>query len=84
MSRESALLASLTDEPVSTSDLYDRLGYPALVALGLVSYHAFRAELGKLAEAGLVACEIAPDGATVWWLVPGDGGDSPAPVDAEQ
>jgi hypothetical protein len=53
MSRESVLLAALSEEPVSTSDLYTRIGYPTLVALGLVSYRGFRAELGKLASAGL-------------------------------
>lgn len=66
MSREDVLLAALSSEPVSTSDLYDRLGYPALVSLGLVSYHAFRAELVKLAAAGLAISEPGEDGATTW------------------
>jgi hypothetical protein len=64
MSRE--ILAALTDEPTSTSDLYDRVGYPTLVRAGLVSYHAFRAELVKLSAAGLADRETASDGATLW------------------
>ena len=66
MSRASALLAVLADEPTSTSDLYDRVGYATLVRIGLVPYPAFRAELEKLAAEGLVERETAPDGATVW------------------
>jgi hypothetical protein len=68
MSRASALLAALTDEPTSTSDLYDRVGYPTLIRIGLVQYHAFRAELVKLSVAGLAERETAPDGATMWRL----------------
>ena len=49
MTRASTLIASLTDEPVSTSDLYERIGYPALVELGLIPYDAFRGELAALA-----------------------------------
>ena len=47
-------------------ELYDRLGYPALVRLGLVPYHAFRAEVEGLAAAGLVERSMAPDGTTLW------------------
>jgi hypothetical protein len=66
MSRESALLAALKVEPASTSDLYDRVGYPTLVRIGLVQYGAFRAELAKLSAAGLARSETGEDGATMW------------------
>jgi hypothetical protein len=67
MARTSALLAAVGSERITTSELYDRMGYPTLVAHGLVSYHAFRAELARLSGAGLLAYESAPDGSTVWW-----------------
>jgi hypothetical protein len=67
MSRASALLAVVGREPANTDELYARLGYPTLVGLGLVSYPAFRAELGLLAEAGLLSYESAADGSTRWW-----------------
>ena len=77
MSRASVLLAALTTEPTTTSDLYDRIGYAALTRVGLVPYHAFRAELGKLSAAGLASSAAAPDGSTVWWRAdaapPADG-----------
>ena len=66
MSRASALLAVLTDEPATTSELYDRVGYPTLVRIGLVPYDAFRAELMRLAAAGLAESDTAADGATLW------------------
>jgi hypothetical protein len=53
MTAASILLAALTSEPTSTSDLYERVGYPALVRIGLVPYDAFRAELVRLSAAGL-------------------------------
>ena len=68
MSRESALLAALTGEPASTSDVYDRVGYVTLTRLGLVPYHALRAELGKLSAAGLIESRTRGDGSTMWWL----------------
>ena len=67
MAHPSPLLAALGQTPVSTSDLYTQVGYPTLVALGLVSYDAFRGELAKLAQAGLAACDTAQDGSTRWW-----------------
>lgn len=67
MSRASVLLAAITSEPTTTSDLYDRIGYPALTRLGLIPYHAFRAELLRLSAAGLASREEAPDGSTMWW-----------------
>lgn len=71
MSRTSVLLAALTDEPVSTSELYDRVGYLALARVGLIPYPAFRAELEKLSAAGVATGETASDGSTLWWLGPG-------------
>jgi hypothetical protein len=68
LSRESALLAILTGEPTSTSEIYDRVGYAALTRLGLVSYHAFRAELEKLSAAGLLERRPGDDGSTMWRL----------------
>ena len=44
MSRESAILSALTDEPVSTEALDERVGYAELTRLGLIPYAAFRAE----------------------------------------
>ena len=83
MSRESAILAALSDEPTSTSALYDRMGYAALVRLGLVSYDAFRAELVKLAAAGLVESGPGRDGSTQWRLAPPDAA-SPEGVDGSR
>jgi multiple sugar transport system ATP-binding protein len=42
MSLESDLLAALTNEPMSTERLYQRIGYAKLARLGLISYAAFR------------------------------------------
>jgi len=68
MSRESAILSALTDEPVSTEALYERVGYAELTRLGLVPYAAFRAELVKLAAAGQVESHTAEEGPTLWRL----------------
>ena len=62
----------MTTEPTSTSDLYDRIGYPALTRVGLIPYETFRAELAKLSTAGLASSQEAPDGSTLWWRE--DGG----------
>ncbi len=70
MSRTSALMAVITPEPASTSELYDRIGYPNLARLGLIPYHAFRAELAALAVTGAIEGETAPDGATTWRRTP--------------
>lgn len=59
-------MAVLTDEPATTSELYDRVGYLTLARLGLIPYHAFRAELAALAALGTVDSETAPDGSTTW------------------
>jgi hypothetical protein len=66
MAHARPLLALLTDEPTSTSDLYERAGYPTLIRLGLVSYHAFRDELARLTAAGLAERSAGRDGASMW------------------
>ena len=53
MSRTSArgpltALHVLTDEPVSTSDLYELVGYPALMRAGMIPYRSFRSALVQL------------------------------------
>jgi hypothetical protein len=76
--RVSALLAALTGEPASTSALYERVGYAALTRLGLVSYHAFRGQLVRLAAAGLVVSDTDREGSTTWRLAtPDDGAPTP-------
>jgi len=70
MSHASALMAVLTDEPASTSDLYERIGYPTLTRLGLIPYPAFRAALARLAATGAVESQAAPDGSTTWRRAP--------------
>lgn len=60
-------------DPASTSELYDRVGYPVLARLGLIPYHAFRAELAALAATGEVQSATAPDGSTVWRRAPENG-----------
>jgi hypothetical protein len=73
MSRASALMAVVTDEPASTSELYERVGYPTLARLGLIPYPAFRAALARLAAAGTVESHAAPDGSTRWRRPPPSG-----------
>jgi hypothetical protein len=68
MSRAAALLAALTDEPASTSELYERVGYATLLSVGLIPYPAFRAELVRLSATGLAERHTAGDGATMWRL----------------
>lgn len=70
MSGTSVLLAALTEELVSTSDLYDRVGYIALARVGLIPYPAFRSELEALAAAGLATSVPAGDGSTLWRVAP--------------
>jgi hypothetical protein len=71
MSRESELLAALTSEPASTSELYERIGYTTLTRLGLIPYPAFRQALGELAAAGVAEHDTAQDGSTLWWVAEG-------------
>lgn len=66
MSRESILTAALTTEPATTSELYDRVGYPALARHGLIPYKAFRDALAQLAASGTAESAAAPDGSTTW------------------
>ena len=66
MSRASVLLAVVTAEPASTSELYDRVGYPTLARLGLIPYAAFRDALVRLASVGEIESRTAPDGSTMW------------------
>lgn len=66
MLRTSALLAVITAEPASTSELYDRIGYATLARLGLIPYEAFRAALAALAATGAIRSDSAPDGSTIW------------------
>jgi hypothetical protein len=68
VSRASVVLAALSGDPTSTSDLYDRVGYGTLVGVGLVAYEAFRAELVSLSDAGLAEGETPDDGPTMWRL----------------
>lgn len=72
MSRTSVLLAALSTEYATTSDLYDRVGYAALARVGLIPYRAFRAELDRLSAAGLAKATTDDDGSTLWRLA-GDG-----------
>lgn len=66
MSRTSTLMAVVTTEPASTSELYERVGYPALARLGLIPYRAFREALVGLAATGSIEGQTAPDGSTMW------------------
>lgn len=66
MSRASALMAVISTDPTSTSDLYDRIGYATLARLGLIPYNAFRAELAALAATGAIEGATGPDGSTLW------------------
>ncbi|HEY1509210.1 MAG TPA: hypothetical protein VGF93_09435 [Solirubrobacteraceae bacterium] len=75
MSRDSELLAALSSEPASTSELYDRIGYGTLTRIGLVPYDAFREALARLSAAGLADSDTAADGSTLWRR-PAAGGDT--------
>jgi hypothetical protein len=66
MSDASPLMAVVTDEPATTSELYDRVGYPTLARLGLIPYAAFRAALAGLAASGELESRPASDGSTEW------------------
>ena len=65
------VLGALTDDPASTSDLYDRIGYPALLRAGLIPYPAFRETLVELEAEGRAASGTDEDGATLWRRVRG-------------
>ncbi len=83
MSRASVLLGALTIEPTSTSDLYERVGYGALAQVGLIPYHAFRAELVRLEATGAVQSEAGADGSTLWRLVTESSGDVGSILDGD-
>jgi hypothetical protein len=69
--RSSIILPALTAEPASTSDVYERVGYIALMRAGLIGYAAFRHWLVALEAEGLVASETGDDGSTLWRRVSG-------------
>ena len=64
--RSAIVLAAVGDEPATTSQLYDRVGYPELLRADLIQYERFRAVLVKLAAEGRVESATDEDGATVW------------------
>jgi hypothetical protein len=64
------VFAALDDEPATTSALYDRVGYPALLRAGLIAYVAFRETLVELVAEGRAGSGTDDDGATVWRRVP--------------
>ena len=66
MSRTSALMAVITADPISTDELYERVGYPTLARLGLIPYPAFREALVALAATGAIEGHTGPDGSTMW------------------
>jgi hypothetical protein len=80
MSRSSVLLDALTSDYKSTSELYDRCGYPSLARVGLIPYRAFRAELDKLSAAGLADSTTDEDGSTLWRRA-GAGADVTRPLE---
>ena len=61
-------LSALTPEPVSTSALYDRVGYSELMRAGMIPYKAFRQALVELEREGLVTSATGEDGDTLWSL----------------
>jgi len=70
MPRAATLLAALTEEPTTTEALYDRVGYPALVRLGLVPYDDFRDALAALEADGLAVSTPTKEGGTLWRRAP--------------
>jgi hypothetical protein len=63
-----AILAHVTDAPQTTEQLYDAIGYMALMRVGLIPYPAFRAAVAELQAEGLVAAATGEDGATAWTI----------------
>jgi hypothetical protein len=60
-----AILTALAEGPATTSELYDRLGYPALLRLQLIDYRAFRRVVGELEDAKRISGEPDENG-TIW------------------
>jgi hypothetical protein len=74
------LLGALGAEPTSTSDLYDRIGYPALMRAGLIDYREFRKRLAELEGDGLAQSTKGDDETGTLWRLPdppADGGSAP-------
>ena len=69
------VLSALSEEPTSTSDLYEKLGYRKLMRAGLIDYRAFRQVLARLEAGGLVLMDVADDESSLWRLpsLPDDG-----------
>jgi hypothetical protein len=63
-------LTFLTDEPQSTSDLYDKVGYTALMRAGMIPYRRFRTALAELEAEGLAEGSTGEDGDTLWRRTP--------------
>lgn len=66
--RSAILLAALGDEPASTDAVYDRVGYPQLMRLGLIQYVQFRRALAALEAEGVARSAPGDDGSTLWRL----------------
>jgi hypothetical protein len=59
-------LTVLTDAPESTSDLYEKVGYAALMRAGMIPYRKFRSALAELEAEGLASSQEGEDGDTLW------------------
>ncbi len=66
--RSSPLLAALTHETTSTSELYDRVGYAVLMRLRLIPYDQFRRALMRLKAEGAAEMSEGRDGESLWRL----------------
>lgn len=66
----SLVLAAIAEGPATTSQLYDRIGYPALMRARLIDYRAFRELLSVLEAENRITGEPDPDeeGALRWSL----------------
>jgi hypothetical protein len=81
MSRTAALLAVISTEPTSTSDLYDRIGYAALLRAGLIDYRAFRRTLVELEAEGLADSAAGDDETGTTWRLPAPEDSAPEGAD---
>jgi hypothetical protein len=71
---QDVILAGLADGPATTSQLYDRLGYPLLLRLQLIDYRAFRDVIGELERDKRITGE--PDENGTIWSIPEPPGAS--------